>query len=86
MAPGRVAQRDQVALKAGYVHAERISDGAEWAQRFPALLEMKGPVFVELMVEPVPQQTKDGFEQTELPANQFYRMGEEALAMQALLA
>lgn len=75
----------EVALKAGYVHAERITDGATWAERFPALLAMNGPVFVELMVEPVPQQTKDGFEQTELPANQFYRMGEEALAMQVWL-
>ena len=75
----------EVALKAGYVHTERISDGVTWAERFPALLAMNGPVFVELMVEPVPQQTKDGFEQTELPANQFYRMGEEALAMQAWL-
>lgn len=75
-----------VALKAGYVHAERIADGAVWAERFPVLMAMKGPVFVELMVEPVPQQTKDGFEQTELPANQFYRMGEEAVALQAWLA
>ena len=59
---------------------------AVWAERFPVLLAMKGPVFVELMVEPVPQQTKDGFEQTELPPNQFYRMGDEALALQAWLA
>lgn len=76
----------EVARKAGYVHAERIADGAAWAERFPALLAMDGPVFVELMVEPVPQQTKDGFEQTELPANQFFRMGDEALALQAWLA
>ena len=76
----------EVARKAGYAHAERISDGATWAERFPILLAMKGPVFVELMVEPVPQQTKDGFEQTELPPNQFYRMGDEAVALQAWLA
>ena len=76
----------KVAREAGYVHAERIPDGAVWAERFPVLLAMKGPVFVELMVEPVPQQTKDGFEQTELPPNQFYRMGDEALALQAWLA
>ena len=76
----------KVAREAGYVHAERIADGATWAERFPQLLAMKGPVFVELMVEPVPQQTKDGFEQTELPPNQFYRMGDEALALQTSLA
>lgn len=76
----------EVARKAGYVHAERIADGATWAQRFPSLLAMDGPVFVELMVETMPQQTKDGFEQTELPENQYTRMGDEALAMQAWLA
>ena len=79
-------QFSEVALKAGYVHAERISDGAVWAERFPNLLAMTGPVFVELMVEPLPQQTKDGFEQTELPVNQFFRMGDEAVALQAFLA
>lgn len=76
----------EVARQAGYVHAERISDGAAWAERFPKLLAMDGPVFAELMVETMPQQTKDGFEQTELPANQYTRMGDEALAMQAWLA
>jgi phosphonopyruvate decarboxylase len=76
----------QIARNAGYTHAERISDGAVWAERFPILLAMKGPVFVELMVEPLPKQTKEGFEQTELPPNQFYRMGDEALALQAWLA
>ena len=76
----------EVALKAGYVRAERIADGAAWAERFPALLAAEGPVFVELMVEPVPQQTKPGFEQEEMPDRQFDRMGQEALALQALLA
>jgi hypothetical protein len=76
----------EVARKCGYVHAERISDGAEWATRFPALMAMDGPVFVELMVEPVPQQTKDGFVQEEMPDRQFDRMGQEALALQAWLA
>lgn len=75
-----------VARKAGYVHAERIADGATWAARFPALSTMDGPVFAELMVEAVPRQTKDGFEQAELPENQYTRMGDEALAMQAWLA
>ncbi len=76
----------EVAQKAGYVHAERIGEGAAWAERFPKLLEMDGPVFVELMVEPVPQQTKAGFEQEEMPDRQFDRMGQEALALQAMLA
>ena len=76
----------QVAAKAGYAHAERIADAAQWAERFPALLAMRGPVFVELMVDPVPQQTRDGFEQEEMPDRQFDRMGVEALALQALLA
>lgn len=76
----------EVARKCGYVHAERISDGAQWAERFAALLAMDGPVFVELMVEPVPQQTKAGFEQEEMPDRQFDRMGQEALALQAMLA
>ena len=57
--------------------------GAAWAERFANLLAMDGPVFVELMVEPVPQQTKPGFEQTEMPPNQFTRVGDEALALQA---
>ena len=76
----------EVARKVGYVHAERIADGATWAQRFPVLLAMQGPVFVELMVEPVPKQTKEGFEQEELPINQYTRMGDEALALQTWFA
>lgn len=76
----------KVARDAGYAHAERIADGAVWAERFPRLLAMDGPVFVELMVEPVPQQTKPGFEQEEMPDRQFERMGQEALALQAMLA
>ncbi len=76
----------QVARDCGYVFAERIEDGAAWAARFPVLLAMEGPVFVELLVEPVPQQTKAGFEQEEMPDKQFGRMAEEALALQAMLA
>lgn len=76
----------EVARKSGYVHAERITDGGVWAERFPKLLAMDGPVFVELMVEPFPKQTKDGFEQWEMPANQFTRLGDEALALQNWLA
>ena len=84
--PSSGFQFAEVASKAGYVHAERITDGATWAERFPILLAMKGPIFVELMVEPVPQQTKDNFQQSELPVNQFFRMGDEAIALQAWLA
>ncbi len=76
----------EVARKVGYAHAERIADGAVWAERFAALLAMEGPVFVELMVEPVPKQTKPGFEFWELPDNQYTRMGDEALALQNWLA
>ena len=76
----------EVARKAGYVHAERISDASVWAQRFASLMAMDGPVFVELMVDPVPQQTRDGFEQTEMPDRQFDRMAHEALALQTMLA
>ena len=75
----------KVASECGYVHAERISDGAAWAKRLPELLAMNGPIFVELMVEPVPAQTKDGFEQQELQPNQYTRMGDEALALQTWL-
>jgi hypothetical protein len=76
----------EVARDCGYVHAERIDDGAMWASRFSQLMAMDGPVFVELMVEPVPQQTKAGFEQEEMPDKQFDRMAEEALGLQSLLA
>ena len=76
----------QVARDAGYAHAERIDDAASWAERFPRLLQQTGPVFVELMVEPVPRQTRPGFEQEEMPDLQFERMGQEALALQAMLA
>lgn len=74
-----------VARDAGYSHTERIEDGATWAERFPKLLAMDGPVFVELLVEPVPRQTKDGFSQVEMPERQFTRMGEEAAALKAWL-
>ncbi len=90
LANSKIATTDfkfaEVARACGYVHTERIADASKWAQRFPELLAMSGPVFVELMVEPVPQQTKPGFEQTEMPDRQFDRMGEEALALQSLLA
>lgn len=75
-----------VARAAGYPLALRIAYAAEWAEQFPKLLAMKGPVFVELMVEALPRQTKPGFEQAEMPDRQFERMGQEALALQSLLA
>jgi phosphonopyruvate decarboxylase len=76
----------QAARNAGYRHAERIDDGAQWARRFPELLAMEGPVFVELGVESLPQRAGEGFEQTEMPDLQFERMGLEAQAMQSWLA
>ncbi len=75
----------EVAKEAGYVHSERIEDDAAWAKRFPELMKMQGPIFVELVVAPMPKQTGDGFAQQELPVNQFDRMGEEAEAMKAWL-
>lgn len=75
----------EAARNAGYRHAERIDDGAQWAERFPALLAMEGPVFVELGVDPLPQRAGEGFAQTEMPDEQFERMGREALAMQRRL-
>lgn len=76
----------KIARDCGYVHAERIADGAVWAARFPDLMAMDGPVFVELMVDPPPQQTKPGFAQEEMPDMQFDRMAQEALGLQAMLA
>lgn len=76
----------EVARAAGYVHAERIADAAVWAKRYPELCQIDGPVFVELMVDPVPGKTEEGFVQEELPPNQYTRMGDEALALQKWLA
>ena len=74
------------ARAAGYARAERIEQGPEWARRFPELLKLQGPSFVELIVDPLPRQTKAGFEQEELPPNQFTRMRDEAVALQRWLA
>lgn len=74
------------ARSAGYAHVESIEDAAEWAERFPQLLALQGPVFVELRVQPLPQRAGEGFEQTEMPDIQFERMGLETQALQAWLA
>ena len=71
-----------VARTAGYAHAERIDSADVWERRLPELLNLNGPVFVELMVEPVPARAKPGFEQTEMPDRQFERMGQEAVRLQ----
>ncbi len=73
----------ETARIAGYVHVETISDADAWARRLPELMAMTGPVFVQLMVDPVPQQIKPGFAQQELPTNQYDRMGHEATALQS---
>lgn len=73
------------ARSAGYAHVETIEDAAQWAQRFPQLLALPGPVFVELRVEPLPQRSSDGFVQTEMPDIQFERMGLETSALQRWL-
>ena len=75
----------QLARHVGYAHAECIEDGVHWAKRFPALLTLSGPVFVELRVQPVPRQARAGFEQQEMPDQQFERMAREAGALQGML-
>ncbi|WP_293192041.1 thiamine pyrophosphate-dependent enzyme [Ottowia sp.] len=75
----------QAARNAGYRHAETVDDPAAWPARFSALLAQDGPVLVDLMVAPMPQQTGPGFEQSEMPDVQFERMGQEARALQAFL-
>lgn len=73
------------ARNAGYQHTETISNAEEWANRYPELLKMNGPVFVQLIVAPVPAQVKPEFVQQELPVNQYDRMGKEAIALQSWL-
>lgn len=75
----------QAARNAGYRQAETISDPAQWAARLGALLAAEGPSFVELIVEPMPQQTGPGFEQAAMPDVQFERMGHEARALQTFI-
>ena len=48
-------------------------------------MALQGPVFVELMVQPFPQQTKPGFVQQEMPDVQFARMGLEVAALRSHL-
>jgi thiamine pyrophosphate-dependent acetolactate synthase large subunit-like protein len=75
----------QAARNAGYRHADTIEQPAAWPQRLGALLAQDGPAFVELRVEPMPQQSGPGFEQAEMPDVQFERMGLEARALQRFL-
>ena len=75
----------EAARAAGYAHAETISDATQWAERLPQLMALQGPVFVELMVQPFPQQTKPGFVQQEMPDVQFARMGLEVAALRSHL-
>lgn len=75
----------EIAREAGYAHAERIDDPGVWATRFPELMAMDGPIFVELIVAPPPKQTGDGFVHPVIPLNQFDRMGKEATEMKAWL-
>lgn len=84
-APAQGFSFADAARNAGYRNVETIEDGERWAERFTQLLNIPGPNFVELLVEPMPQRTQDGFEQTEMPDLQFERMGQEALAVQQYL-
>lgn len=76
----------EAARNAGYRHTERFDNGAQWAGRFAQLLAMEGPVFAELEVDPLPARAGDGFQQTEMPDEQFERMGREAWILQGWLA
>lgn len=73
------------ARNAGYARTEKISTAEEWEKRYPELLKLAGPIFVQLDVAPVPSQVKPEFKQQELPLNQFDRMGKEAIALQSWL-
>lgn len=75
----------EAARNAGYRSSQRISDPQVWGAEFARLLACDGPHFVELMVEPVPQKTGDGFEQVQMPDKQFVRMADEAQRMQSWL-
>jgi len=81
-APARTFSFADAARNAGYRHAETIDDAAVFARRFAQLLDTPGPNFVELVAEPLPQRTEEGFAQTEMPDLQFERMGLETLALQ----
>lgn len=73
------------ARAAGYAHAQTISDADEWQASFPRLLEMRGPVLVQLQVQPVPPRTGEGFALSEMPDVQFQRMGTEVAALRQWL-
>lgn len=73
------------ARAAGYAHTQTISDAGEWQKSFPGLLQLRGPVLVQLQVEPVPARTADGFALSEMPDLQFQRMGQEVAAMREWL-
>ena len=67
---------------AGYRSAQSIGDAAWWAECLVRLFATPGPHFVELLVEPLPMRAGDGYSHTEMPDQQFSRMGQEALAVQ----
>lgn len=73
------------ARNAGYAHAVCMDSAQAWQDSFADLARRTGPVLVELRVRPAAAAAGDGYLQTELPDNQFLRMGQEAAAMQALL-
>lgn len=70
------------ARNAGYRSAESIGDAAQWAACLARLLATPGPHCVELLVEPLPMRAGEGYSHTEMPDQQFTRMGQEAEAVQ----
>lgn len=84
-APARDFDFAQAARHAGYRHARSVEDEAAWAACFDEVRQLRGPVFVELRVQPAPALAGEGFAQSEMPDHQFERMGLEASAMRELL-
>jgi phosphonopyruvate decarboxylase len=73
-----------LARAAGYRRAIRIAEEAELQAALDGLLSEKGPVLVELVVEP--SDPKPGVPAVfEIPDQQFQRMGAEAQALSAWL-
>ena len=74
-----------IAETSGYRSSMKIATSVALEARLPALLSGKGPVFVELMIEP-PERFGRETPQPEIPDLQFQRMAAEARAMMLALS
>ena len=77
---GKYLDFSGMAASAGYGSTFKIATAAALAERMPQFISGRGPVFVELMIEP-PQKFGHETPQVELPDMQFQRMVAEAKAM-----